>query len=422
MSKRARRDEAARSSSSLTATGPLNVSIVTSPNSDMEKLLVSDLELIRSSILYADTIDLVSVGATMMRAVEALRSEGVGGMVRLLAALGDDDLQRMGTTIDDPDWRQYAPVLGQIRDLEEAFRSLPVDVPTEFVTGLRAAADGMAVPAALLEEVASDMLEKSGMNELWPAVRKRVVNLKNAAADTPISVEDLAWVFQSKGSLTTVMSNWQTRLFELLGRRDQRLLLDETVSGVVRELREAGADPIARQTQRLAAETFVGTGLLARLPAFPGVPVDELLTMREDLSAPLGRYRIAAQRLAVKVQGPVFSPDWDEEVQNLWATDVLPVIAEIEDLMTDYGLIKELGRSLNSESRLLVINGSALITAVATVGSIQAAVAAASAVIGSGVYAGLTGSTSARSRRKEARRNDLYYLIEVNRRLSGPRP
>lgn len=74
MSKRARRDQAARSSSSLTATGPLNVSVVTSPNSDMEKLLVSDLELIRSSILYADTIDLVSVGATMMRAVEALRS------------------------------------------------------------------------------------------------------------------------------------------------------------------------------------------------------------------------------------------------------------------------------------------------------------------------------------------------------------
>lgn len=418
-SRRARRDAAELARRSVLNTGPLSVSIVTSPNSDFEKLLSSDLELIRSSILYADSIDLISVGATLMRAIEALRAGGVGGMFRLMAALDDEALEHVGARDIDPTWRQYIPMLQDVDSLEEALAGLPIDVPGSVIQGLRDAVSAITVPAAQLEEVASDLLAKTGMNELWPAVRRRVVNLKNAAADTPIDIEDLAWIFRPTSGLADTLTNWQARLGELLNDRNQRLLLDEVVSGVVREMQESGLATVGRRTERLASEANVGTGLIARLPAFPGIPVDELLSLREDLTAPLGRYRFAVQRLAVKLQSTSFASDRDEDIEDLWVSDVAPTIMEIEDLLTDHGLIREFGRSLNTESRLLVINGSALITTVATVGTVQSAVAAASAMVGSTIYAGLTGSSSAGSKRKDARRNDLYYLVEINRRLSA---
>lgn len=69
---------------------------------------------------------------------------------------------------------------------------------------------------------------------------------------------------------------------------------------------------------RHAEQAAVGSRLVARLPAFPGVPLDEILDLRCDLAAPLGRYRTAVVRLSDRLQAGPFDRDLPDEIDDLW--------------------------------------------------------------------------------------------------------
>jgi hypothetical protein len=124
---------------------------------------------------------------------------------------------------------------------------------------------------------AEQIYVESGLAELGPALRKQLIKFNEnipvraeTHADTEAFMEELkryledpAWfvvVDASIGSLAQAMIN----------------------AGLVRPPKRAISN---------ANEAALGTGFVARLPAFPPAPMDELLDLREVLDEPLGRYR-----------------------------------------------------------------------------------------------------------------------------------
>ena len=101
---------------------PLKIAIVTDPASTGSGVdLTRDVELVKASVLYADEIELVSLGAVMLAGIIQVADGGHAAVLSLLTSL-DDETARMltqGSALPD-NWRElvammFAPQLERYR-------------------------------------------------------------------------------------------------------------------------------------------------------------------------------------------------------------------------------------------------------------------------------------------------------------------
>jgi hypothetical protein len=148
--------------------------------------------------------------------------------------------------------------------------------------------------------------------------------------------------------------------------------------------------------------------------------MDELLELRRDLDEPLGRYRRKVSSLRSELQTGPFDENINAEVEAIWRLNIAPEIADIRKAMADHGLVREFIKAAGGDITSLVKG-----TLGAGIGVITANAFDLGTTISAGITAGgaigppAVGALIARyERRSEARANDLYYLYEIDRRLS----
>jgi hypothetical protein len=372
---------------------PLKVAVVTAPSSDP-----SGVSLARDVELYADEIELVSVGAVMIAGAAQLAGGGEQALLALLGALDDDTLRHLGGGKDMPaNWRDVIAMLSR----PEAMRHPEV---AELARGLRAS---MAEVQAGLADTVERMLVDSGAEELLPAIGSGLVTL-SASGFTDERAADT----------NAVMENWLALLRGLLVDTKTRLLLDDQVGSLAASLiREGHVEP-HRLTLRHAGQAAVGSGLVARLPTFPNASLDELLDLRGDLAAPLGRYRSAVVRLSDRLQAGPFDKDLSDEMDDLWGTDVQPALVQIGDGLHDHGLVREIARSARQDVKALIAEGSFLYVGLAGLASVNEWISATAGLAGAAAGATAAGAHCASAARKDLQGSDLFYLYEVDRRLA----
>jgi hypothetical protein len=379
---------------------PLKVAIVTAPSSGSSGVsLTRDVELVKAAALYADEIELVSVGAVMIAGAAQLAGGGHQALLALMGSLDDDTLHHLGGGKDMPaNWREVLAVLSR------PDASLPPGA-AELARGLRAS---MAEAQENLAGTVEKMLVDSGAEELLPAIGSGLVTLSASGfTDDPAEGTD------------AVMENWLALLRGLLVDKRTRLVLDDQVGSLAASLiREGHVDP-HRLTLRHAGEAAIGSGLVARLPAFPGAPLDEILDLRSDLAAPLGRYRAATVRLSAKVTTGPFDKDLPAELDDLWTTDVQPALDEMDEDLHRHSLVHEIARAARQDVHKLLTEGAGLYMGLSQLTSMDDWLSATTGVAGVAVTAGALGYDRAAEVKHEASRRDLYYLYEVDRRLAA---
>jgi hypothetical protein len=166
-----------------------------------------------------------------------------------------------------------------------------------------------------------------------------------------------------------------------------------------------------------AGEVAVGSGLVARLPAFPDAPVDELLDLRSDLAGPLTRYRRAASSMATRLTARPFDREAAAEMDDLWNTEVAPALADIEEGLEQHGLVREVGRALGQDVKSLLGGGAAIYVGFDQLTSLDSWISATAAAAAPGLTALVSGIQSSLTAKRDLRGRDLFYLYEVNRRL-----
>ena len=194
------------------------------------------------------------------------------------------------------------------------------------------------------------------------------------------------------------------------------------MASLARSLIDEGHVRLPERAVSNASEAVLGTGILARLPAFPTAALDEVVELRRDLDEPLGRYRRKVSDLRSELRTGPFDQHIEAEVDAVWRSEVGPAIVEIRQAMADHGLVREILRSLSGNvsdfvkgvglpAGVTVFSANMLdLNTAVTTGLASAAAAAAPTV-----------AEALRSRQKEgqSRGHDLYYLYEVNRQLSS---
>lgn len=375
----------------------LKVAVITAPSSTDEGVsLARDIELVKASALYADEIELVSVGAAMLASVALVAEGGDAAMMQMLTGLDDDTIRHLNGGAEMPDkWREVLTFLNS-----PAAEKIPgVD---GVVNDMR---EAMRRPHRQLTETSERLLAESGAEELMPGIESGLVRL------SPAGFSD------SSGDIDDVMENWLALIKRLLVDPKTRLVLDDQVGSLAAAMiREGAVDP-NRLTLLHAGQAAVGSGLVARLPSFPQAPLDEILDLRADLAGPLGKYRGAVVCMADRLTSAPFGDDLGEEINDLWLNEVEPALTDITEGMHEHGFVRELAHTLTSSTKELIGGGAGIYVGFAQLASVNDWVSAAAGVAGPAVHAVASSKSRSDEQRGALQAHDLFYLYETERRL-----
>ncbi len=391
----------------------LRLAIATAPQSgDASVTLANDLRLVRSAVLYADEVELISPGVEMIGNVVALGNGSKQDVVAVLSSLDDLTLTRLGVEpISLPQWRHALKLLGNMTpEALDAVSSLTgQSIPDEVRDATNQAQNALATALEQFRGVADQMTLDSGADELTLAMEAGLLRLS-----TPI-VGD--------GDTDAFVARYMEKLRKLIQNPRVHLLLDELTGSLVRSMINGGRVEPSRLAVANAGEAAVGSGLIARLPAFDEAPLGEVLDLRKDLQDPLSRYRRSVAEMATRLRVGPFDSDLPADVDHLYVTEVQPAIADLREQLADHGLVREVGRHLGVSVEPLIkgLAGSALALGATSLADLSAWVTAAASAAPAGIaaaQAAVSGVVSSREKSESLKRHDLFYLYEIDRRLS----
>lgn len=366
-----------------------------------------EVELVKASLLYADTIEILSVGGIAVRQMVEFTKQSPDELWHLLASLDDSTLRHLGvgevgrfksllpmvTSMHPDQLRAWAQVSSELAPLAELAVMLE--------QGHVQAAESMEKMGAAFRE----MMELSGVSELESVLDDRLVRFNDRI---------------SMGSTQDMLDTFTGEFKRYLTDPHKFVLLDDEMASMARAMVREGVVRPPNRSYGNAAEAVLGTGLLARLPAFTSVPLAEVLDLRQDLEEPLTRYRRRVAQLRGDLRGTPFDEHIDEEVNAVWRTEVDPAISDIRAAMADHTLVREIARSFR-RSVGDVVRGWAPVgvgVAVAKVADFDMAVSAAIATGAVATQAVVDALESRARGRSSLRARDFYYLYEVDRRAS----
>lgn len=395
---------------------PIKVAVATTPQSGREgrRALDQDVELTKAALLYADEVEVVSLGVSMFDELQQVIDAGELGGYGLLASLDDETIAYLANRSASevpPDWRETLTKALSVSP--EALESLGVEGAQQ-LRELQAAA---AEHGRDTQERLAHLLEEQGATELITAIKAGAVRVADLAVSPNTTLRPDA--LGPARTTDTQLWNWIDALVERLTDRRTQLLFDRQAGNLVQTTFAGGLIPSNPQGLQLAAQAALGAGFTERLPAFPTAKMDELLDMRKELALPLARYRGAVVRFSKEVPQLV-GDDLLFEVDQLWRERVHPAFVTLEDELARHGLVKEIGRSLDvRDIRNFGEWTAGTYLAVASTTALDALTTGMIATAAGGVATQVHEVVRARrAARDAAASNEFFYLYEANRRLA----
>jgi hypothetical protein len=367
-----------------------------------------EVELVKASLLYADTVEVLSLANQMVRELHRFPAGEPDNLWALLLSLDDDTLRHLGYDEDLDTLRQLLPLMATLDP--DVLRSAAAGDPAmrelaEFADALDNGHAGAASAMAELREVYEKLRIDSGVAELESVLHTKLVRFNEQVG-----------IGQD---LDAVTAGFVHQIKRYLQDPSKLVLLDGIAASMARHMIEEGLVRPPNRVMSNAGEAALGTGFIARLPAFPGVPMDELLKVRDDLDEPLGRYRRKVSSLRSELQTGPFEEHINAEIDAIWRTEVDPELAEVRQAMAEHALVREFLKAAGADISN-VLKG----TLAAGVGVFAANAFDLGTTISTGIAAGSalapTAVKAVQERQKGragARAHGLFYLYEVDRRL-----
>lgn len=281
-----------------------------------------EVELVKAALLYADTVEVLSLGNQAIREVNKFASGDASSMWALLGSLDDDTLRYLSPDLDLDQFRQLMPIMSAMDP--EALRNLAHLSPEmaeleQFAAVLDEGHNQANSSMDEMRRIAEQMRIDSGVAELESVLDWRLVRFN----DNVTIGEDS----------DAVIASFVGELKRYLRDPTKFVLLDTTIASLAQSLIDEGHVRLPARALGNAGEAVLGTGFLARLPAFTSIPLDEVLDLRRDLDEPLGRYRRKVSRLRGDLRTGPFDQHIEAEVDAIWRNEVDPAIVEIRQAM-----------------------------------------------------------------------------------------
>jgi hypothetical protein len=397
------------------ATPRVRIAIATAPNSGASgPSLADEIRLVRSAVLYADEVELVSPGAEMLGSMAALASGDEGDLLEFFLGLDDATISGLGDQQLPENWREMVRSMSALtnQDWDQLSELTGETIPDDARTASDELRSMLSGSLGEMRETVDEMLESAGAGEITPAIEAGIVRV----SPTLISPA-------GDGDSDEMVRRYVEKLRRLLGDPRTHLLLDESIAELVRGLIEDGQVDPHQLSIANAGEAAVGNGLIARLPAFAGTPIDELLDLRRDLEDPLSRYRRSIAGLATKLRVGPFDEHLGADIDHLYVSEVDPALRDLQDGFAEHGLVREVARSLATDIKAVVTAtvGPGIYLGAASLADINGWLTLAGSAATALVPVGQVTAKAVLEKGRQDRamqKHDLFYLFEIDRRLS----
>lgn len=355
----------------------------TKPNG--QPSLENELRLLRSSLLYADHVDLVAPSAAWMNDFRPLREIDLNDPWKTLTSMSDITLRRIGVEDISP---------FKFREQMRLLEALPIH-------------DSSRKEAERLWVDALPQLKK-GADEVFDSFESTEIDIALEADAVSMISDGTQWE-----DLADQQKDWfRDQLLRALATPSTHVLLDEGASEILRERgRFSGGLPIVANSR--SRHTAVGTGLMERLPAFPNAPMTHVLEAREDLSEGRAKYRKSTKHLADMLQSATLDETLPSEIDELWNDDVRPSLNELRKTVSTTRIAFETGKNLAAEGHRLP-TVAVVVANIASLASMMPSELAIGATLAQVANVGVAQAFKARA---TVRRHELVYLLDVDKKL-----
>lgn len=369
-------------------------------NDDGDPSVENDLRLVRSALLYADKVELISPSATMLGSMTAATYTQPTLATDVLRGLDDEViryLQQGQTTQASPDqMREAIGLVARIKALTRDQRKAIYKMPGG--EELHDIVRGLDASAVEMNTTIRSMWATAGGTEIEEALAAGVLDIRTDS-------------FPLDGSIDHQVASFAETLKSLMECGTSHLLLDDSTSNLARSMRAEGAVHEHPFSSRNSRRVQAGTGFAERLPAFPNASVSSVLEAKRDLAPALHRYRVAMRQLADQLVTASHDPVLSAELDDYWRDEIVPALDAIRRELSTHQLARDMASEVSS-------NASPAIVGTAWAASIwmtlhSAALAVVPAALGSVGPA----VKKAMDDRAETRERDLFYLYEINNRL-----
>ena len=202
----------------------------------------------------------------------------------------------------------------------------------------------------------------------------------------------------------------------ILQTQDRVGLLDDMRGNISTVTTQFGKDQMGVLNEVLNAEGSMGVGAIQRLPSIRQIEWSEVWDVRNQLQAPLRRFRSATAKLVEGRSEHPLDKEFADFVEVKWRSEISPAIAEIEELVRERSLRQLFFYDALGHLETYAGPGIGLGVAQAFDIALWLGAAAGAAAAGGRAVADYIKS------RREIASHDFFFLYEVERRAAGPFP
>jgi len=357
----------------------MNIAVAVGPGGGVQ--VGKEIELVKAALLYADHVTLCSPKLELFASV---------------AALAQLDTQ------------QQVDFFIEMLPIVDPSNTVAIDFLTRSKAKRRTRAEILAferLKAALpsmwrqVKPEIDQILRQAGTEELEPAIESGLADLD---------------ILELRGTTTDdVVQGFTQRIGDYLQNAHAYPMFDDEAGNLARAGLDAGVFKAAATSMERVKNVGLGTGLLARLPAFPEAHMKSVLEARNELKQYVGKFRRAVSKMREKIHSAALDPDFAEEVDAIFVSEVRAAMEEIQDHLQSSNFLRRVFR-LGTDS----IGPAALGLAAFQIQQLPALVR-----IGLTTTAELAQATTSwqasSSGRASARGHDLYFLYRTELRLGG---
>jgi len=351
--------------------------------------LHNELRLVRSSLLYADRVDLIAPAASLLWTFAPLRGLDPDNVWETVADLPPEALQRLG--------------------VEESEVPLPVFRQMMRSLGRRSAMDP--------KRVEGERLWRPAIQEILRGVEETFGGAEAPELELALDTGDVRLLDTGKQLEDPVhqqVAGFRHRISEALDNPSGTVLFDQLTTSIIREdgsLREKFS-PVGKSRSRRAA---TGTGLVEWLPVFPDAPMSSVLEAREELADGRAKYRASVKALSVELQSSALDETLPSDIEELWRDEIRPTLVDIRKTVKGSRIAKETGLRLATEGYGIPTIAVTL-TSLSSVADLLPTSAAAMAASLRIAAAGAREAVEARAAKKK---HELVYLLDLNKKLGN---
>lgn len=200
-------------------------------------------------------------------------------------------------------------------------------------------------------------------------------------------------------------------------------LFDEVSNDLMRAAVQSKIISLSESEKRKITHAGVSDNLLQRLPSFDVASVDEIMDIRKELNYALVRFRSKVIAYSENIQSLPWDDDFEFECSTLYNREIAPAVLEIDELTKENSFMKNLFGKMAADGEFLKLTGGLIIgvAAAGVIPSFTQAVSADTAMLAAGGAWATTKIAATfkeyQERKQKISKKDLYFYYKAGKLL-----